>query len=1120
MKNLSSKNLSASCGCALLAFVVAAHAQGVGSSANLKGTVTDASGSVVPGAKVTAENVEKGIQRTVIADASGQYEVPALPPATYDIAVVNPGFQTEVQKGLAITVGETAVLDFHLKPASTVEVVQVTAESPVVDTERGSQADTLTENYIRDLPIDRRDYLSFSLLMPGVSNANRIADNSDFRVVQFTTSGLSFYGSNGRGNSVTVDGGSANDDDGGVLLNLSQDAVQEFQVNRSNYSADLGGASGASINIVSRSGSNQLHGSAYSFFRNAALDARDPFAFTSALQPGQFNLNSAAVPVKPPSNRQQFGATVGFPIKKDHTFLFGAYEGLRRDESASVPILTNSSILGPTAGQVNILADPALAARPAVTCFVGLSPVSGSVCARQLRNCLTVSPSPVFPANPCPIAAPANSVTGQSLSAFWENQFVSNSGIHPFSATQDLASARLDEVFNSMNEMNLRYNYGRDDESDPNLQFPRGFSAGNTVRSYDHMLAGAWFHTFSPHTTNESRAQFTYYEFNVIPSDPGGPQLEASGFGQFGRNVFLPSFQTGRHVELADNLTLVRSTHTIKLGTDIRLRNTRFSVQTYTGFRALFGALTGSNDPSPCLETPSSCGLADPPASPNALQAAALGRPALLQGSFATSPVVKGNTPYYSVYLQDSWHPWSNLTLNFGVRYEIDRRLKVVPTDYNNIAPRLAFAWDPFKDHKTVIRGGYGIFYSPIYFQIDYVAQALGVLDANRNPISSANTACSPSPFVTVTANCNRQIDIVLASGVAAATPRFQSLYQQGAIACGAPPPGSANCVTSGAAQKAGITFSNAGRDPALGVIFGAASNYHSPYAQQAELGIERQLAAGLSISASYIYAHTVKFPQAVDANLSPAPASGGLLHNWADPRCAPNAQFLSRCFVDFLTAQYNLYSSTGSALYNGGILEVNKKFDKHASLLFNYTYSKAIDDVTDFNSDYAIADQINPRADRSVSAFDQRHKLVLAGVFESPWTNRILTGFEFSPIFNYHSAHPFNLLAGFDVNGDRHSTNDRPVGAGRNTGVGPNYLSFDTRLSRTFKVREAVAVQVLAEAFNIFNRTNYASVNNVVGNISGPFHVHGSSLSPSIPLGFTSDFPKREIQLGVRLTF
>jgi hypothetical protein len=151
------------------------------------------------------------------------------------------------------------ILDFRMKVSAGNEVVEVNSDAPIVDTARGSQSGVIEERSIQELPIDRRDYLTFSLLMPGVSNSNTIADNADFRVKQTPQSGLSFYGSNGRGNNITVDGGEANDDAGGVRLNVNQDAVEEFEVNRSNYSAELGSASGASVNIVTKSGSNDLH---------------------------------------------------------------------------------------------------------------------------------------------------------------------------------------------------------------------------------------------------------------------------------------------------------------------------------------------------------------------------------------------------------------------------------------------------------------------------------------------------------------------------------------------------------------------------------------------------------------------------------------------------------------------------------------------------------------------------------------------------------------------------------------------------------------------------------------------------------------------------------------------
>src|SRR5579864_8374422 len=232
----------------------AAHAQGTGTSGEIRGTVTDPAGGTVPKATVEVTDPEKGISRSVVTESDGLYEVAGLPPSDYTVTVQVSGFQTETHKNVVLNVGQTLILDFHLRVAAGTAQIVVTSESPVVETQRGSQANTLTQNYIVDLPIDRRDYLTFTLLLPGVSDSTRLADDQDFRVKQTPQSGLSFYGSNGRGNSITVDGGEIGDDTGGVRLTVSQDAVQEFQINRSNYAADLGSATGASVNIVSKSG--------------------------------------------------------------------------------------------------------------------------------------------------------------------------------------------------------------------------------------------------------------------------------------------------------------------------------------------------------------------------------------------------------------------------------------------------------------------------------------------------------------------------------------------------------------------------------------------------------------------------------------------------------------------------------------------------------------------------------------------------------------------------------------------------------------------------------------------------------------------------------------------------
>ena len=1082
-----------------------AHAQGVGSSGDIKGTVTDPNGAILPNAAIAVVGTETGLRRRAVTDDAGQYRVTNLPPATYDVSAELHGFDTAVRKGVTVTIGETVLADFQLKVSGVAGVVDVTSEAPVVETERAAQANTIEQKYIRDLPINRRDYLTYTLLMPGVTDSTRVASDQDFRVKQTPQSGLSFYGSNGRGNSVTVDGGEFNDDAGGVRLNLSQDAVQEFQVNRSNYTAELGGANGASINIVSKTGSNQMHGSLYGFFRFTRLDARNPFSFSQALQPGQaFNPNAPdtlAQPIKDSLTRQQFGGTVGFPVKKDKTFLFLAFEGLRQNAQSAVPLLTNTNIFRPQSNPLNnqvaiLNALTALGAAP-VPCLNGQPAIPAATCAGLLTSALTISPSTGL------------SAAQIARNAFLVSQFETNGGLFPFDTRQYQMSGRFDHRFSDKNQVYLRYSYARDLEDNPDVQSLTGFSRGSSVHTYDSTIQGSWFHLFSPNTANEARAQWSYDDFNVIPNEPGQVGLDIPGFANLGTQIFLPNLTITRRYELADNLTMTRGHHSMKFGGYGLMRGNHTESHTFFPGRFVFGSLTGALL-SPCLVSPAACGLAGvSPATLDSLQTVSLGLPQFYQQGF-DNPVYVSNRPFAAFYGQDSWAVRRNLTLNFGLRYELDVQYGNLNTDKNNFAPRVSFAWDPFSDHKTVVRGGYGIFYSPVYAQIPNVVQSLGVVNGFRQ---------IAQVFVPLT-------------GVPGSPPTltsaliFQTLFAQGKIACTTPAPGRDACITPADLTQFGITITHTGPTPPLSVIFSGQPGFQNPYSQQGELGIEREISNGLSISASYIYVHTLHLPVAIDINLKPAPfvpagPAGIPIRQWSTSAGFPCAGAnIVNCFVNPLLLQSDQYSSAGAAIYHGGIFEIRKRFSNRYAIFGNYTYSKAIDQVTDFNSDYGPNDQTNLAAERGLSTFDQRHKIVVAAVLESPW-NGALSGFQLSPIIRYNSPHPFNLLAGTNVNNDRHSTTDRPPGAGRNTGIGPNYFDFDMRLSRHFKLTEKASLQVMAEGFNIFNRTNFGSVNNVVGVIAPPFNLQGSSaLSPSQPLGFTSAFPKRQLQFGVRLSF
>lgn len=1146
--------LSCAFACLLLA-ASTASGQGVGASGTVSGTVTDPSGAVIPKAAIVAVETARGLRYAVTTDQAGQFRLTGLLPASYNVTAQMAGFETQTQQGVVVNVGASVIVDFHLRVAARAQAVEVTAAPPVVDTERGSQANTLTQQYIDQLPIDRRDYLTFTLLLPGVSNSTRLADDQDFRVKQTPQSGLSFYGSNGRGNSVTVDGAEANDDAGGVRLTLSQDAVQEFQVNRSNYSADLGGASGASINIVSRSGTNQVHGTLYGYFRNDAMDARDPFAFSQALQPGQaFNplgADSFGQPVKNALSRYQYGGTVGFPIRKDRTFLFVAFEGLLQNVQNAVPLLTNTDIFRPTASQAQILGALAGKGSAPVPCINNpngtVLALPASTCAGALESALTVSQFTGLTA-------------GQTaLNGFLVNQFESNGGLFQYNTREYLASGRLDHRFSESNQAFLEYRYGHDLEENPDVQSLTGFSAGSSIHNYDDDIQGGWFHTFSARTQNELHLQWDYNSFNVIPNEPGEVGLQISGFANnLGTNIFLPNLTILRRYQVADNFTMIRGHHDMKFGGSELIRGNHTESHTFFPGRFVFGSLPGGLL-SPQL---ASTGL-------TSLQSASLGLPQLYQQGFGNADYPAYARPLSALYWQDAWSIASNFTLNYGVRYQVDGQFQPLNTDYRDVAPRLSFAWDPFKDHKTVIRGGYGIFYGPIDAQIPQVDLSLGVLNKDHSTVENQNNPQQvPNQVQNVVKTCGigfPGVPIFPGSGgspctryisiyVDPLTPTglpiqnaavvFQTLFAQGKIQCTTPAAGNAACIAPADVAPLGIFSLNSGQLSPLQVLFSNPPNYKTPYSQQASLELERQIGNSLTISISGIYTHTLRLPVAIDTNLLPAPMSTITLangqqvsyRNWntsaaADPLggaeglpCAKNP-FL--CFVNPLIVQNNQYTSAASALYEGGILEIRKQFSDHFTVFGNYTYSKAYDTSTDFNSDYGPQDPTNLALDRGLSEFDERHKVVIAGVFDSPWSQPILSGFQLSPIFNYHSGHPFNLLAGGEVNGNNHITNERPIGAPRDTGLGPNYIDFDMRLTWQHKLAERTTLQLTAEGFNIANRTNFASVNNEVGPFFDltpgftTFKVHGSSaLSPSQPLGFTSDFPKREVQLGVRLNF
>ncbi len=1004
------------------------------STATLSGTVTDPTEAVIQKAGVVATNTETQLVRKTVSDSEGAYRFDLLPPGSYDVSAETPGF-TKVTRRLELTVGEASRLDFRLQVAASVMVDTVEAEIPAIEPARTQQSNTIEQQAIADLPIDRRDYLTFSLLAPGVSDSKAHADSNTYRVKQTPDSGLSFYGSNGRGNTINVDGGESNDGGGGVRPTIGQEAVREFQVNRSNYTAEYGGSRGGVVNIVSKGGTNGVHGSAFGFFRNQGLDATNPF--NEVLNTS----TNALTRVKPDSARQQFGATVGGPVTKDKTFYFLDYEQERRRESTAVPILTDLSVFGPTPQQKAILA--------------------------QL-----------------PASAAAQLTAALSTPAAVQQMFQINSGVFPFRTDRHQGLLRLDHQWNEKNQVSARFNTSKVYDTNPNVSALTGISRGFLQDTLDSVGALSWIHTFTPRLINEAHAQFDYFDQFTGTNDKFGPALELAGYGNFNRDRFLPSESISRRTELSDNLTISLGRHTVRAGGYALIRSEHSDSATFFSGRFTFGPLPG--------------GLVNPVLASTtitSLQAFNLGLAQSYQQGFGNG-IVSATYPLYAGYAQDEWRVTPKLTLNAGLRYEVDNRRAPLPTDHKEIAPRFGFAWSP--DAKTVIRGGYGIYYATIDFQIDYSVYALGVTAAGYRPIAQVLTT-------------------IQSAGAQSAANIFTTLRAEGVI--GIPTP--ARSITPADLTQFGINISQTGPLPPLSVIFSAAPNYRNPQTQQASLGIQRDFGQGLNAAVNGVFVRGSHLTDAYDNNLlASAPFDKAIgTQNYAADATHPGGYF-----VNPLIYQSNVYESNSNSFYGGLMFEASKRVGRSFQLNGNYTWSHATDETTDYNSDFEPNNQFCRRCDRASSSFDERHKVVIYGVLQSPASRGSLwKDWVFSPIYQFHSGQPFNLLVGgTDLNSDRHNTTDRPAYAGRNTGLGPAYWAFDARLQRGFALREKVRLDLMFEAFNLFNKLNYQSVNNVVGTaFAGPFNVTGrNDRNPTDPLGFTSAFDARRLQLGFRLVF
>jgi hypothetical protein len=1066
-------------------------------SGDLKGSIFDPSKAVVAGARVTSTNISTGVARSTVSDATGEYRIALLSPGEYDLTVEAQGFSAQHRKGIILTVGQTAVIDFQMQLGTATNEVEVTASAPVIEVERTNQAETITQRPIQNLPIDGRNFLNFSLLTPGVAQESPAVTNA--LLPELPTSRLTFAGQTGRSNNVTIDGVDNNDEaDNGVRPTLSQEAIQEFQINRSTYNAEFGRVGGGAINIVSKSGTNQFHGNVYDFFRHERLDARNAFA--------------TGLAGDPPFKRNQPGFTFGGPIAMSKTFFFAAYEGLFRRESAFTSILNDPSLLQPTPGQKDVINTLLRSGNPFL-----------AIAGQTLNSYLTITPDSVYPSPVQPF--PMNRTT--------YNLLTKSTGSFPVRETQSVGSFRLDHSFRETDQALFRYSLTNDAQHGVATGF------GNIGRqvapsgAYDAAIHDqAWVfgenHVVSSHAVNEFRFQFVRNIFNLDSVDPYGPRINIDGIGSFGRDFNVPSDRTQHRYQWLDNYSHTIGRHNLKVGGDFN----RIFYDTKT---AVFvgGAMDFSQLPVPpalLLGTTLATQLVNLFATPTS--AGGLGRPDLVpvittqplttiqQFNFGLmetftqgfgSPFATLTNNELGLYVQDGFDVAHSLHFDLGLRYDLETQGEGLHRDTNNFGPRFGFAWSPSNDRKTVIRGGGGVYFQPLFAAAGFAAKVLGKNQQITSILVSADpriTPISPSSVCGVAVGPTGQPSFCF----------FQQLVGSGLLTF----PATHEIPESAWQSLLGLTRATSTNKVVQRVDDGIVN----PYNIQTSLGIDRQIGDDWNISVNYLMNRGVKVLRNRQANALPNPA---LLDPFGKPTLTTRAN--SALLVDYSV------ESAGNSIYHGMAASLTKRFARHYQLITSYTLGKAIDDTTDISQNLGPQDPSNTRLERSLSSFDMRHRFSLAAVVESPfgersrtdWYSRLVSGFVLSPIVTAQSGQPFNIETGVDTNGDTNDT-DRPFLVGRNTGRGPSFFTSDLRLSRRFPLgpERTHSLELVFDCFNVFNRVNFKEVNS---NTSGVLRLSDlgitdarvtgrSDLPASSFRGFTSAYDPRLIQLAMKIAF
>ena len=871
----------------VLTFANVTFGQAQAAAADLQGVVKDATGAVVPNATVTARNPATNLSRNATTNDEGFYRIVNLTPGGYEITVEASNFKRAVLPRVTVTVGQSANVDVSLEPGQLSESVTISdATSEIVETSKTAVATTIDQQRINNLPINERNYLSFALTTSTVGRDNGRP------IGPAPTTGLNFGGQRGRSNLVQVDGADNTDNSVNASRStVSQEAVQEFQVVTNSFAPEFGRSAGGVVNVVTKSGTNDLHGNIFGFLRHRSFQARNAFA-----------------PIEdPPFTRTQYGLTLGGPFDRDRTFFFFAFEQRRRNESGffTSDVAANLSSSVTIAGQtfrnltpqqtayINTLLGAGAAALAVPYAFLASS---GGSTALSGTNPLVIFPGlgaltplpagstvgPRFLLSSAPVPSGTTNAAGQFIAFRPLNNLQK---IFPVTERTTFNSFRLDHLITSNNQLSLRFGYnpseitgiqvesqnqslGQNDFSRTGIQTLRDFSAVTTLTS-----------TLSSRIVNEARFNFGERRATFKSQNGDAVAFNISGTAFIGRELFSPVLRTETRYEFTDNVNVVAGNHNFKFGGDlafVRIPQAIFELNFAGLFN--FGGLGACTLVSALCATP---GLPTPP-DLTPVQQYGLGFPANFIQGFGNPVSSIGNKPM-AFFAQDSWKIRRNLTLNYGVRYDYELTEQIptlplrdplsgitlsaadvqaaqdamgvqqgFPRDKNNWAPRLAVAWDPWGDGKTSIRAAFGLFYDHPLLAIafnsdiaDAVQQQQGILTPG-SPLQTSllnavqvfqGTVCPPGGPVTP----------ICPGGVVTPGVAVGSQYQ------------------FGRQRFNDQTFPGFG--PVLPFTLHVQKDFEYAYANQGNFTVERELTKDMTLSGSYIFVGAHHLPHPLDIN-------------------------------------------------------------------------------------------------------------------------------------------------------------------------------------------------------------------------------------------------------------